>query len=135
MIQILYVYSDTAILILRLTLAFILLAHGWPKIRDLKTNAQNFDGMGFRPGRFWGTAVAVAEFVGGLFLLAGMFTQIAALILAIEFIVIVLWRIRGKQKLVSGYELDLVILGALLILATTGSSLYALDTSFSVFFF
>src|SRR3989344_4293069 len=135
MIQYLFIYNDQALLILRLALGLILLAHGWPKIRDLKATAQGFDSMGFKPGRFWGTLVAIAEFLGGLLLIAGLFTQVAALILAIQFIVIMIWKLRSKQKLVGGYELDLILLVALLVLATTGSSLYALDSYFGVYIF
>ena len=135
MIQYLLIYNDQALLILRLALGLILLAHGWPKIRDLKATAQGFDSMGFKPGRFWGTLVAISEFLGGLLLIAGLFTQVAALILAIQFIVIMIWKLRSKQKLVLGYELDLIILAALLVLASIGSELYSLDNYFGLYLF
>ena len=138
MIQLFYIYSDWAILVLRLALAAILIAHGWPKIKNLKATAQNFDGMGFKPGRFWGTVVAVAEFGGGILLLIGLFTQIAAFVLAIQFAVILIWKLRQKQKLVNmggqSYELDLIIFAALLILMTVGSSFYAADNFFNPIF-
>lgn len=135
MIQLFFIFSDWAILLLRLALGLIFVAHGWPKIKDLKTTQTNFDGMGFKPGKFWGTLVALAEFVGGLLIFFGLFTQIAALVLVVEFIVIMIWKLRMKQKLVGGYELDLILLTALLVLAAGGSSLYALDGYFRIYLF
>ena len=120
---------------MRLVLGLIFIAHGWPKIKDLKTTAQGFQGMGFKPGRLWGTVVALAEFVGGLLIFFGLFTQIAALILAIQFIVIMIWKFKIKQKLVGGYELDLILLAALLVLAASGSSLFSLDNYFQIYLF
>jgi len=135
MVQILLVYNDWALLILRLVLALILIAHGWPKIKNLEKTAQNFNAMGFRPGRFWGALVAFVESIGSLLLLLGLLTQVAALILALEFVVIMLWRLKTKQKLVLGYELDLIILAALLVLASIGSELYSLDNYFGLYLF
>ena len=135
MIQLFFVFSDWAILLLRLVLGLIFIAHGWPKIKNLKTTQANFDGMGFKPGKFWGSLVALAEFFGGILMILGLFTQVAAFILALEFIVIMIWKLKIKQKLVGGYELDLILLAALLALATAGSSLYSLDSYFRVYLY
>jgi len=135
MIQLFLVFSDWALVLLRLVLGLIFIAHGWPKIKDLKTTAQNFAAMGFRPGRFWGSLVASVEFFGGILFILGLFTQVAALILAIEFIVIMIWKLKIKQKLVGGYELDLILLAALLTLASMGSTLYSIDSYFGIYLF
>lgn len=135
MIQLFLVFSDWALVLLRLVLGLIFIAHGWPKLKDLKTTQANFDGMGFKPGRLWGTLVALVEFVGGILFILGLFTQAAAFILAIEFIVIIIWKLKIKQKLVGGYELDLALLAALLVLATMGSTLYALDSVFGIYLY
>lgn len=34
-------------------MAAVMLFYGWPKIRDLKSNANDFLQMGFNPGIFW----------------------------------------------------------------------------------
>ena len=135
MIQLFLVFSDWALVLLRLVLGLIFIAHGWPKIKDLKTTAQNFAAMGFRPGKLWGSLVASVEFLGGILFILGLFTQVAALILAIEFIVIMIWKLKTKQKLVGGYELDLILLAALLVLASMGSTLYSLDSYFGIYLF
>ncbi|MEK7191901.1 MAG: DoxX family protein [Patescibacteria group bacterium] len=127
MVILLSLFSDWALLAARLVLAAIFLAHGLPKLKSLKTTAQNFEMMGFKPGIFWGTIVAVVEFVGGLAVLVGLYTQLAAPFLAIDMLVAVIWKMKRGQKLVGGYELDLSIMSIALLLSTLGAGAYSLD--------
>lgn len=129
MIQPFLVFSDWAILILRVVLGAILMAHGWPKIKDLNSATKVFKSMGFGPARFWATIVAILEFFGGFALLVGFFTQITALLFVIEFIVIML-KLKIRQGFVNGYEFDLLILASSLLLATIGGGFYGLDNYF-----
>ncbi len=122
--------SDWALLAVRLVIAAIFLAHGWPKLRNLKINAQNFSGMGFKPGAFWGTIVAFVEVFGGLAILAGFQVQIVGLLLAIDMVVATGWKIKQGMKLVNGFELDLMILVSCLALAALGAGIYSLPNFF-----
>ncbi len=119
---------------LRLALAAVFLAHGWRKIRNLREAAQGFSAMGFRPGAFWGTAVGLLEFFGGgVGFLLGIFTQYIAILLAAQFVVIIIWKIARRQPFMiaaGAWELDLVILGALLVLIANGGGAYSLDRIF-----
>lgn len=133
MIQILFIYADFAVFILRIALGVILLTHGIPKLKDINGTAGWFDSIGFKPGKLWATVAGYAEVVGGAMLIAGFFTQLAALILAAQFATILTWRLKTKQKLVGGYELDLIMFAALLLVAAIGSSFYALDSFFGIF--
>ncbi|MDP3901402.1 MAG: DoxX family protein [bacterium] len=135
MIQLLLIFSDRTIFILRIVLALIFLAHGWPKIKNLKANAQNFNMMGFKPGALWGTVVALVEFAGALLLLLGLFTPVVSLLLASEMAVAMIWKIIKGQKLVGGYELDLILLASVLLLATLSGGLYSLDSYWHLRFF
>ncbi|MDO8424272.1 MAG: DoxX family protein [bacterium] len=127
MITLLFIWSGIALLLARVFYGALFVIHGWPKIKDLAQNAKNFESMGFRPGLFWGTVVALLEFFGGLAIIAGLFTQILGLLLAIEMIVATVWKIRKKQKFVGGYELDLALVFIGLALATLGGGIYAID--------
>lgn len=120
-------FSDWALLALRLAFGVIFLAHGWPKLKNLKVNAQNFEMMGFKPGGLWGTIVALAETLGGLAVILGLGTQYAGLVLAFDMTISSLWKIKRGQKLVGGFELDLILLASGLILATIGGGAYSLD--------
>ncbi len=127
MITLLSGFSDYYLVIARLIIGAIFLAHGWPKLRNLPMTWQNFSMMGFKPGFFWGTVVAHVEFFGGLALILGVGTQIAALLLAINITVAALWKMSRGQKLVGGYELDIAILAAVLIIAGIGGGVFTLD--------
>lgn len=133
MIQPLLVFSDFGILVLRIALGLIIIAHGFPKIRDLRGTAQGFAGMGFRPGLFWATVVALTEFVGGLAIIFGILTQFFALLLVVGFaVILVKIRLKSGARLVGGYELDLLVFAAALILATLGSGALSLDSYFGL---
>jgi putative oxidoreductase len=133
MIQPLLVFSDWGILALRVVLGLILVVHGWPKIKNLKGTAE-WMGQMFKPPMFWAAAVALTEFVGGLFLVFGLLTQVVAFLIAIQFIVIIL-RMNLKKGFVGGYEFDLLILAAALLLLTVGGGSYSLDSFFGLLFY
>ena len=127
MIQPLLIFSDWGILILRVVLGVVLIVHGWPKVKNLHGTGEAFQGMGFKPGVFWATVAAALEFLGGLMLVLGLFTQIIALLVAIQFLVIIL-KLKLKPGAFAGYEFDLLILGAALLLLTIGGGAVSLDT-------
>ncbi|MEX2436724.1 MAG: DoxX family protein [Candidatus Paceibacterota bacterium] len=125
MINFLLVFSDWAILALRIILGLVLIFHGYPKIKNLKKNAKDFNKMGFKPGMFWGSLVAILEVVGGVALIAGFLTQTLAIIFIVQFIVIMLTIKRNAGF--KGIEIDLLIVGGLLVLVTIGGGVYSLD--------
>ena len=126
MIPVLLVFSDWGILSLRIVLGIILVVHGWPKIKNLRATAENFAAMGLKPAKFLATIVALLEFFGGLMIVAGLLTQVIAIFAAIQFLVVI-FKVNGKQGLVGGYELELLILASAIILAVLGSGFYSLD--------
>ncbi len=134
MIQPFLIFNSWAILILRVALGIILVAHGWPKLKNLKATAASFTAMGFKPGRFWGTLVAVLEFFGGLFLIGGFLTQAVSVLVVIQFLVIIL-KVKASKGLVEGYEFDLLIAAAALLLATTGGGAHTLDRALRIFIY
>lgn len=131
MIQILPLFSDWSLLVIRLVVGVIFLAHGWPKIKNLRQNAINFGMMGFKPGAFWGTIVAFAETFGALSILLGLFSSWAALALAVDMIVATLWRIKNGHKLVNGYELDLILMASAFAISALGPGMYSLASYLS----
>lgn len=132
MIPVLFIYSQLALAALRLGLGLIFLAHGWPKLKNLHSTAKNFNSMGFKPGIFWGSVVAVIEFCGGIFVLLGLFTQLAAFFLAIIMLVAMVWRIKNKQALSGGYEFDLILFLAAIILWTNGAGAFSLENYWQI---
>ena len=121
-------------LILRLALGVIFLAHGWPKLKNDKAQLAGWlESLKFRPGKFWAWVVTLAEFLGGILILIGLFMQFAAAVLAIEFLVIIFW-VRRAEPFVArseapsmSLEFDFLILAALLALLVLGPGAWAVD--------
>ncbi len=122
-----FLYDMWPVLILRLALGIVFIAHGWPKIRDLKQTAKNFDAMGFRPGKLFGTIAALLEFCGGIALILGLFTAAIAGLFALQFIVILIWKWFKKMPLVGGWEIDILILAGVVGLFSLGGGAWSLD--------
>lgn len=98
--------------------------YGWSKVKDLKSNAKDFDKMGFKPGMFWGTITALIEFVGGIAVLLGFLAEIAAFFFAIQMIVGALWKITKTDKPFTDWSYDLQLLAMSLVVITFGTGPY-----------
>ncbi len=123
-------YQFYAPTILRLALAVIFLAHGWQKVKSDKVKFAGWlETMKFKHGRFWAWVVTIIEIIGGICLLLGFATQLVALILAIQMLLILFWFKKG-QSFVGGKELDFLILMALLALLILGPGAWAIDKPF-----
>ncbi len=122
-----FLYDQWPVLILRIALGAVWIVHGWPKIRDLRQNAQNFQSMGFKPGALFGTAAALLEFFGGIAIVVGLATAPIAALFILEFIVILVWRWSKRSPFVGGWELDLLILAGAVALFSLGGGAFSLD--------
>ena len=126
-------YGGLALLVLRIVLGAIFIVHGWPKVSDLKKNAHVFQEMGFRPGVFWGTLAALLEFFGGIALVFGLFVGPLAFLYAIQFAVILVWRVAKGDRFWGGWEFDLLIFAALLVLLGAGAGAWHLTSGYAPF--
>ena len=127
MIPSLLSWSGWALVLLRVVYGALFFIHGVPKLKNLKGTNAWFDSVGFKPGVFWGTLVALLEVVGGAFLVFGLWVQPIALLLVIQMVVGTFWKISQKQKFAGGWELDLILAAAGLVLATLGGGMYAMS--------
>lgn len=127
------IWNGWAIFFLRLVLAIILIAHGFPKLKNISATANWMDNIGFKPGKFWAIVAMIIEFWGGLFLLVGFLVQIVAILLSIQFLTIVLWRIIKHQNLRGEFEFDVLILAVALVLLSGGGGELSIDNLFGLF--
>lgn len=117
----LFWYGGWGFVVPRLILAVLLIAHGWPKIKNLKATAHNFDNMGFKPGSLWGTIAALLEFVGGIGLFFGVWVAYLSFLFMLQFFVIIVWKWAKRMPFVGGWELDATIFAlALMFFALYG---------------
>lgn len=119
-------YEHTALLLLRLALAFIFLWHGIPKLMDTAGTMGFFSSLGL-PG-FVGVLVGIVEVLGGILLIVGSIFPIVPYALAIVMLgALGLVQVPGllAKGVGAGFERDILILLSLLVLASHGAGLWA----------
>ena len=120
-------WQSLGLLVLRLVVGIAFILHGWPKIQ----NPMHW--MGDKVTPILQLASALAEFGGGIALILGFLTPIAAASLAINMIfALVLVHFPQHQPFVGGgpggsFELPLVYLAIMIALLGTGPGAYSLD--------
>ena len=79
--------TDAGLLVLRIGIGALFVFSGYLKAASFSETAAAFAGMGF--SLFWVYVITIVEILGGLALILGTFTRIAAGLLAIAMIVAV----------------------------------------------
>ncbi len=121
-------YAFFAPFLLRVLLALIFIEFGYSKLTtDKKTKIAFFEKIGLRPGTFFTYLFAFIELVVGVMLLAGFYTQIAALVA----LSILAGTLSIKQKyptlLKSEARYYFLLFVIALTLLFTGAGAYSLD--------
>lgn len=119
-----------AIMILRIVVGVVFIAHGYQKVFIFGHAgvAQGFAGMGVPAPGLTSALVAAIELIGGLALLLGIGTRIAAVLLACEMLgAIILVHGRNGFFLPTGAEFAFTLLGSLVALAVAGPGHASLD--------
>jgi putative oxidoreductase len=121
---------DLALLILRVVLGIIMIYHGWAKVTDLGGTIEGMTGMGVPAPAVAAIFATVAEFVGGLLMLVGAFTDIAGLMFAIDMLgaITFVHAKNGFSVANGGIEWPLVLAAAALAIALAGPGRYAVGT-------
>lgn len=128
--------------ILRTIVGMIFVAHGAQKLfgafggGGLSGTAAGFESIGLSPAFPLAVAVAVAEFGGGLMLIAGALTRYASLALVVVMLG-AMWNVHLANGFFinwamtpgrgHGVEFNLVIIAALLCLALTGPGAFSIE--------
>jgi putative oxidoreductase len=119
-----------ALLLMRLTLAVIMVAHGYHKVfGGLHHHAQMVAGLGLP---YWlGYVSSFTEFLGGLLILAGLFTRVAAFAVCVD-LVVAIWKVHWHNGLLGaldrpGYEFPLAAATLAFALIFFGAGPIALD--------
>ncbi len=110
------------LLLLRLALGIVFIYHGVTKFQNMEATIGFFASIGLGAGMAW--LVATIETLGGLAVLLGLSTQVAATFLALVMIGSII-TVKGEMGFANGgYELDLVLLLISLALVFTGPGRY-----------
>ena len=123
--------SDLAYLIVRVTAGAFVLVHGWTKVTVMSHAGLTgyFAKLGLEPAGFWGYYIPFNETVVALLVVVGLLTRPAALLLVIEFVVlIVLVHVpRGYGMAVNGVEFPLFWLLILIAVMLRGGGPWSID--------
>jgi putative oxidoreductase len=123
--------SDLAYLIVRATVGLMIFWHGWVKVTVMSHVGLvgYFTKLGLEPAGLWAYLVPLNETVGALLITIGLLTRPAAVIMIIEFIVliIVVHVPRGYGMAVNGVEFPLLWMLMLVAIALRGGGPYSVD--------
>jgi putative oxidoreductase len=123
--------SDFAYLVVRVTAGLMIFWHGWVKVTMMSHAGLvgYFAKLGLEPAGLWAYLVPLNETVGALLITVGLLTRPAAVIMIVEFIVLILvvHVPRGYGMAVNGVEFPLMWLLILVAIALRGGGPYSID--------
>ncbi len=116
--------SDWGLLLLRLALAAVCIAQGYVKLFIMGPDmvaAKLFTPIGIPLPLLSAWVVALIEFIGGIALVLGLFTRIAALLIGIVMVVAIFTvTIHASFTAPTGAQINVTILGGILALIFAG---------------
>ena len=110
------------LLIMRVALGGIFVAHGWSKFQGMEQTIGFFTSLGL--GAFWAYVVSTIELVGGILVILGLWTSIASVLLALV-MVGAYGLVKSKLPFMAG-EIDMALFALAIGIATAGPGKYAL---------
>jgi len=116
-----------ALLVMRFALGVIFIFHGYPKLIHIRESMQAFIHMGFPS--YFAYIAGILEVFGGAMLIVGLFTRVAALLLACE-MGVALWRVHmlfSRPMAVDSYQFPLSLAAGAFVLAAVGAGLISID--------
>ena len=113
-----------SLLLIRIMLGVIFMVHGFSKLKD-PISWEKFMAT-FGLPKIMANAIALIEFLGGLFILLGVFTKISsiAMIIFMLFAIFLVHKDKGFLAQKGGYEYQLLIIVCCVVVALNGGGLY-----------
>ncbi|EME19518.1 DoxX family protein [Rhodococcus triatomae] len=124
-------FRDLALLIARIGIGVIFVAHGWQKFftNGVDATQKAFDGMGVPLPDVSAIAAATIELVGGFALIAGIATPVVGILLFLDMLgaFFIVHMDKGIFVSEGGYELVLALGVSSLLIAAIGAGRLSVD--------
>lgn len=125
---------DVAVLVLRVVLGVIFLAHGMQKVfgafggGGIEAVAAMTGQLNFMPALFWAWVLSISEAVGGAFLILGILPRISAAAIAVIMLVAILkvHASKGFFMMQGGFEYQMLILAVSIFLMMAGAGRFSI---------
>jgi len=123
------------LLLVRLVVGLLFIGHGAQKLFGWfggygpKGTGGWMDSIGMKPGIVMAVAAGLMELVGGALFASGLFTPLAAVLIALTMLGAIV-KVHGQNGIwatANGYEYPLVLLVVVIGIALTGAGAYSLD--------
>lgn len=133
-------YTNFAILLLRVIIGLLFIGHGTQKLfgwfggGGIAGTTKMQENLGIVPAKLWAWVAGLSETLGGLGLLLGLLTPIAAvLIIAVMLMAIIKvhWK-NGIWNTNRGFELNLTYLTVAAVIGFGGPGIYSLDYALGI---
>jgi putative oxidoreductase len=121
-------FPEWGTVLLRLAVGLVFMAHGWAKLNGPLGTPEGFniEGWGWPYPVVWAWIVALVEMFGGLLVIVGLFTRVAAALIAAVMVVAIL-QVKLERGFVGGFEFDFALLMIALSLVVTGAGRLSVD--------
>jgi putative oxidoreductase len=129
------VMAALGLLLVRLVVGLLFIGHGAQKLFGWfggygpKGTGGWMDSIGMKPGIVMAVAAGLMELVGGALFASGLFTPLAAVLIALTMLGAIV-KVHAKNGIwvtANGYEYPLVLLVVVIGIALTGAGAYSLD--------
>lgn len=121
-------FPEWGSLFLRLALGAVFMAHGWAKLSGPLGTPEGFniEGWGWPHPVLWAWIVALVETFGGLLIVVGLLTRVAAAFI-VGVIVVAILQVNVEQGFIGGFELEFSLLMIALALLLMGGGRLSVD--------
>jgi uncharacterized membrane protein YphA (DoxX/SURF4 family) len=122
------VSPDAAATFARVLLAVLFLAHGVPKMKNMKGTVDFVRGTGFPGGAVFAVLFTLLEFFGAIAMLLGFLVQILAILFTLQMVATSIFaKTKLGKKYTGGYELDVLFLVLAITVALLGPGPWSVD--------
>lgn len=121
-------FADLGIAVFRIIVGLIFVSHALPKIQDPHSTREFFSEVGLNDSLYLVYLAIGIEVILGTLLAIGLYTQMAALVLTGFMLVASYVAIIEMDKdFEGGYEVDIILLGAVFMFYLMGAGAYSVD--------